>query len=158
MSLIHWLHATGSSTPVASLCIKEGGRPRVEIVGGTWVSDTCNVGAGRRRRRQDVATAWPLRLLAKRERGCAKTVFGCVSRGCANAQDWEKKRKDKRKKEKRERKKKKNGLTVSLYTSFMALAVRCRRSLCGSKGVVGHVPTTGRMQKSWGGGGRDMRG
>ena len=78
------------------------------------MSDACNVGAGGRRRRQDLATAWPLQLLAKREWGRAKTVFGCMSRGCANAQDWDKKRKDKRKNEKRKKKEKKNGLTASL--------------------------------------------
>jgi len=48
------------------------------------------------------------RLLAKRERGRAKTVFGCVSRGCANAQDWEKK---KRKNEKKRKKKEKEKRT-----------------------------------------------
>ena len=62
-------------------------------------------GAGGRRRRQDLATAWPLRLLAKRERGRTKTVFGCVSKGCTNAQDWEKKTKSEKKKEKEKEKK-----------------------------------------------------
>jgi len=100
--------------------------------------------------RQDLETAWPLQLLAKREQGPMKTVFRCVSRGCTNAQHWGK-RKEKRKK-KRERKKKECGLTVSLYIGFMALAIQCQRSLCGSKGMVGHVPTTGRAQKLWGGG------
>ena len=81
------LHATGSSMPLVSLYVEEGGWPCVEIVGGR-VGDACDVGAGSRHRRQDLETAWPLRLLAKREWGHAKTVFGCVSRGCANAQDW----------------------------------------------------------------------
>jgi len=53
-------------------------------------------------------------------------------------------------KNKKERKKKKRALTVSLYISFMALAVRCQQSLCGSKGMVGRVLTTGCMQKPWG--------
>jgi len=87
------LHATGSSMPVVSLCVKEDGWLCVEIVGGTWVGDAHDVGAGGRRRRQDLETAWPLRLLAKREWGHVKTMFRCVSRGCANAQDWEKKTK-----------------------------------------------------------------
>ena len=103
---IHWLHATGSSTPVASLCVEEGGRPRVETTGGTGVGDARDVGAaGHRRRRQVLVTAWLLRYLAKREWGRARMVFGCVLRECANAQDWEKKN-EKNKNEKRERKKK----------------------------------------------------
>ena len=101
--------------------------------------------------RQDLEMVWPLQLLAKRERGPMKTVFRCVSRGCANAQH-QGKRKEKKKKKKRERKKKECGLTVSLYIGFMALAVRCQWSLYGSKGMVGHMPTTGRTQKPWGGG------
>jgi len=79
--------------PVVSLCIEEGGRLRVKIMGGTWVSDACNVGAGGRCCHQDLATVWPLRLLAKQEQGRAKMVFGCMLRGHANAQDWEKKKK-----------------------------------------------------------------
>ena len=75
---------------MVSLCIEEGAWPRVEIVGGTWVGGTCDVGAGGHRRHQDLETAWPLWLLAKREQGQVKTVFGYVSRGHANAQDWEK--------------------------------------------------------------------
>ena len=70
----------------------------------TW-GDARDVGAGSHHHHQDLATAWPLWLLAKREWGCAKTVFGCISRGCANTQDWEKNKKE-RKNEKRERKKK----------------------------------------------------
>jgi len=142
------LHATGSSMLVVSLWVEEGGRPHVKIVGGTWVGDAHDVGAGGCHRRQDLAMAWPVQLLAKQERGHVRMVFGCVSRGCTNAQDWEK-RKEKKKKEKE--KKKKHGLTESLYISFMPLAIRCRRSLCGSKGVVGCVPTTGHAQKLWGG-------
>jgi len=41
-----WLHATGSSMLVVSLWFEEGGRPCVEIVGGTWVGDARDVGAG----------------------------------------------------------------------------------------------------------------
>ena len=40
------LHATGGSTPVVSLCIKEGGWPRVKIMGGTWVCGARDMGAG----------------------------------------------------------------------------------------------------------------
>jgi len=61
--------------------------------------------------------------------------------------------KKKTKKKKRERKKKKCTLAGSLYIGFMALAVRCQRSLCGLRGVVGRVLTTGHVQKPWG----DMR-
>ena len=90
---------------MVSSCVEEGGWPRVEIVGGTWVGDARDVGAGGRRRCQDLATAWSLRLLAKRERGRVKTVFGCVLRGCANAEDWEKEKKKWKKKTKNESKK-----------------------------------------------------
>ena len=104
------LHATGSLMPVVSLCVEEGCRPRVEIIGGTWVGDARDVGAGGCRRRQDLAMVWPLRLLAKRRRGRARTVFRYVSSGCANAQDWEK-RKETRKNEKRKERKKKGKRT-----------------------------------------------
>ena len=83
--------------PVVSLCVEEGGQPCIKIIGGTWVGDAYNVGAGSRRRRQDLAMVWLLWLLAKQERGHVKMVSGCVSRGCANTQDWEK-RKEKTKK------------------------------------------------------------
>jgi len=75
---------------VVSLCVKEGGWPCIKIMGGTWVGNARDVGAGSLHRRQDLETAWPLWLLAKREWGHVKTMFRCVSRGCANAQDWEK--------------------------------------------------------------------
>jgi len=75
--------------PAVSLCVEEGGQLRVEIVGG----DACDVGVGGHHRRQDCATAWLLRLLAKREWGRTRAVFGRVSRGRANAQDSEKKKK-----------------------------------------------------------------
>jgi len=52
---------------------------------------------------------------------------------------------------KEKEKKKKHRLTESLYISFMPLAVQCQWSLCGLKGVVGCVPTTGHAQKLWGG-------
>jgi len=59
------LHATGSSMLVVSLCVKEGGWPCVKIVGGTWVGDACDVGAGGCHHRQDLKMVWPLWLLAK---------------------------------------------------------------------------------------------
>jgi len=40
------LHATGGLTPVVSLCIEEGGWPRIKIIGGTWVCGAHDVGAG----------------------------------------------------------------------------------------------------------------
>jgi len=70
--------------PVVSLYVKEGGWPCIEIVGGTWVSDACNVGVGGSCCHQDVVMAWPLQILAKREQGHAMTVFVCMSRGRAN--------------------------------------------------------------------------
>ena len=75
---------------VVSLCVKEGGWPHIEIMGGTWVGDACDVGVGGLCHRQDLETAWLLQLLAKQEQGCVKTMFRCVSRGCTNTQDWEK--------------------------------------------------------------------
>jgi len=92
--------------PVVSLCIEEGGWPHVKIMGGTWVGDACDVGADGHHHCQDLEMAWPLQLLAKQEWGHVKTMFGCVSRGCANAQDWEK-RKEKMEKKKKKRKEKK---------------------------------------------------
>ena len=102
----------GSSTPVASLCVEEGGRPCVEIMGGTGVGDARDVGAASRGRHQDLVTASLPWLLAKRERGHARIVFGCVLRVCTNAQDWEEKKKKKRKtkKEKKKRKRKTDSL------------------------------------------------
>jgi len=104
------LHATGSSMLVVSLWVEEGGWLRVEIVEGTWVGDAHDVGAGGCCHRQDLATVWPVRLLAKREWGRVRTVFGCMLRGCTDAQDWEK-RKEKTKKEKR------NADSLKAYTS-----------------------------------------
>jgi len=72
------LHATGSSMPVVSLWVEESGWPCIEIVGGTWVGDARDVGAGGCRRHQDLVTAWPVLLLAKQERGRVRTVFGYV--------------------------------------------------------------------------------
>jgi len=110
-----WLHATGSSTPVVSLCIEEGGQPHIEIIGGTWVGNACDVGAGGCHHHQDLAMVWLLRLLAKQERGCVKMVSRCVSRGCANTQDWEKRKQKtknkKKQKQKTKRKKKKETQT-----------------------------------------------
>jgi len=122
--------------PVVSLCVKEGGWLRIEIMGGTWVGDVHDVGAGGCCHRQDLEMVWPLRLLAKQEQGCVKTIFGYVLRGCTNAQDWEKRKEKtekKNEKQKRERKKMKRTLTVSLYISFMALAVQCWQSLVGRR-------------------------
>ena len=48
---------------------------------------------------------WPLWLLAKQEQGHVKTIFGYVLRGCANAQDWEK-RKEKTEKKMKNKKEK----------------------------------------------------
>jgi len=100
---------------VVSLCVEEGGQPCVEIIGGTWVGDACDVGAGSCHCRQDLAMVWLLWLLAKQERGRVKMVSGCVSRGCANTQDWEK-RKRKTKNEKR-KKKKRNTYSLGAYIS-----------------------------------------
>ena len=81
----------------------------VKIVGGTWVGDAHDVGAGGCHCRQDLETVWPLWLLAKREQGRVKMMFGCVLRGCANAQDWEKrKEKMEKTKNKKEKGKKRN--------------------------------------------------
>jgi len=118
VSQIHWLHATGSSMPVMSLWVKEGGWPRTETVGGTRVGDARDVGAGCCRCHQDLATAWL--VLAKQGRGRVRTVFGCVSRECTNAHNWEKK---KRTKKNEKRKEKKENQTHCLYISFMPLAV-----------------------------------
>ena len=66
-----------------------------------WVAGGCY-------HRQDLEMAWLLWLLAKREQGCVKMMFGCVLRGCANAQDWEKrKQKMEKKKTKKQKKKQK---------------------------------------------------
>jgi len=107
------------------------------------VGDAHNVGAGGCHCRQDLETAWPLWLLAKREQGCVKMMFGYVLRGCANAQDWEK-RKEKMEKKKKKRKEKKETHThcKPIYqlhgtgSSMPAIS-------CGSKGIVGCMPTTG---------------
>jgi len=85
-----------------------------------------------------------------------KTMFGCVLRGCANAQDWEKRKqkmekKKQKKKQKRERKKKKCTLTVSLIYQLHGTGSSMLAISCGLKGMVGCVPTTGCTQKLWGG-------
>jgi len=66
-------------------------RLHAETVGGkgTCAGDARDVGAGGRCR--DLAMAQQLDLLARQAWGHARLVFGCISRGCANAQDWEKK-------------------------------------------------------------------
>jgi len=52
--------------PVVSLCVKEGGWPCIKIMGGTWVGDAYDMGAGGCHH-QDLETVWPLQLLAKQE-------------------------------------------------------------------------------------------
>jgi len=47
--------------PVVSLCVKEGGWLHIKIMGGTWVGDAHDVGAGGHHC-QDLETAWPLQL------------------------------------------------------------------------------------------------
>ena len=100
--------------PVVSLCIKEGGWPCIEIMEGTWVGDAHDVDTGGHCHCQDLEMAWPLRLLAKREQGRVKTMFGCVLRGCTNAQDWEKRKEKTEKKMKNEKEKGKKRNTDSL--------------------------------------------
>jgi len=58
------------------------------------VGDACNMGSSSCC--QDLAIAWQLDLLARQGWGHARLVFGCMLRGCANAQDREKKRKVKK--------------------------------------------------------------
>jgi len=92
---IHWLHGTGSSMPVVSLWVEGRGqlhanhRLYAEAMGG-HVGDACDVCSSGRR--QDLTMAPQLDLLARQGWGRARLVFGCMSRGCANAQDWEKKK------------------------------------------------------------------
>ena len=92
---IHRLHSTGSSMPVVSLWVKGHGRLHAnhrlcaEAMGG-HAGDACNVCSSGRH--QDLTMALQLDLLARQGWGCARLVFGCVSRGCANTQDWEKKK------------------------------------------------------------------
>jgi len=93
---IHRLHGTGSSMPVVSLWVEGRGRlranhrPCAEAVGG-HAGDACNVYSSGCH--QDLTMAPQLDLLARQGWGHARLVFGCVSRGCANAQDREKKTK-----------------------------------------------------------------
>ena len=91
--------------PVVSLWVEDGW-PRVEIVGGTWVGDARDVGAGGLRHRQDLATVYRLWLLAKQSRPHEDGVRMCVE-GVRKRTGLGKK--------KRKTKKKKCGLTVSLY-------------------------------------------
>jgi len=93
---IHRLHGTGSSMPAVSLWVEGRGqshadhRPCAEAMGGHAgdACDVCSSGC-----RQDPTMAPQLHLLARQGWGRARLVFGCVSRGCANAQDREKKTK-----------------------------------------------------------------
>ena len=64
--------------------------------GGDSAGDGCDVGASGHRR-QDLGVAWHFHLLARRGWGHVRLMFGCVSRECANAQNWKKKRKAKKK-------------------------------------------------------------
>ena len=64
--------------------------------GGDSAGDGCDVGASGHCRR-DLGVAWHFHLLARRGWGRARLMFGCVSRECANAQNWKKKRKAKKK-------------------------------------------------------------
>jgi len=70
---------------------------------GGYAGDACNVGSSGHC--QDLTMAWQLDLLARQGWGRARLVSGCVSRGCTNAQDWEKKKKSetKRKRKKKEK-------------------------------------------------------
>jgi len=93
---IHRLHGTGSLMPAVSLWVEGRGwsranhRPCAEAMGG-HVGDACNVCSSGRR--QDLTMAPQLDLLARQGWGCARLVFGCVLRGCTNAQDREKQNK-----------------------------------------------------------------
>jgi len=84
-------------------------RPHTETVGGkgTCAGDARDVGAGGHRR--DLAMAQQLDLLARQAWGRARLVFGCILRGCANAQDQEKKNESE--KNNKKKKKSENGLT-----------------------------------------------
>src|SRR4029077_15891269 len=98
--------------PAVSLWVEGRGRscaddrPCTGAVGG-HAGDACNVGSSGRR--QDLAMARQLDLLARQRWGHMRLVFGCMSRGCANARDREKKTKVK----KTTKKKAKSGLTGS---------------------------------------------
>jgi len=101
--------------PVVSLCIEEDGRPRVEIMGGTWVGDARDVGAGCHRRRQDLATAWPLSASGQARAGAREDgVRMCVER-VRKRTGLGKEKTKKRKKEKEKRKRKTDSLWA--YTS-----------------------------------------
>jgi len=94
---IHRLHGTGSSMPAVSCELKGmvGCVPTTGCAQKLWgglASNACNAGASGHHC-QDLMMAWQLDLLARQAWGRARLVFGCVSRGCTNAQDWEKKKK-----------------------------------------------------------------
>ena len=83
--------------------------------------------------------AWQLDLLARQAWGRVRLVFGCVSRGCANAQDWEKKMKVKKTTKKKSEKwthwfksPQKYQLLPVLHVSYVCVAlVRAGREVCG---------------------------
>jgi len=89
---IYGLHAAARSMPVISLWVKEGSplcadwRPHVETMGGTWARGAHGVDAGSCCH-QDLAMAPLFCLLARQGWGRARTVFGCMLKGCANVQD-----------------------------------------------------------------------
>ena len=58
--------------------------------GGDSAGDARDVGASGRCRR-DLVMAQQLHLLARQGWGRVRLMFGCISRGCAIAQDWKKK-------------------------------------------------------------------
>ena len=94
---IYQLHGTGSSMLAISCGSKGmvGCMPTTGCTQKLWgglVSDACDMGASGHCC-QDLIMAWQLDLLARQAWGHVRLVFGCMSRGCANAQDWEKKKK-----------------------------------------------------------------
>jgi len=105
---------------------------------GGLVSNARDVGASSHHR-QDLMMAWQLDLLARQAWGHARLVFGCVSRGCANAQDWEKKKVKKTTKKKKSEKRthwfkspQKHQLLLVLHVSYVCVAsVRVGREVRG---------------------------
>jgi len=69
---------------------------------GGLVSNARDAGASGHHHR-DLVMAWQLDLLARQAWGHVRLVFGCVSRGCANAQDREKKTKSEKNKTKKQK-------------------------------------------------------
>ena len=70
--------------------------------------------------------AWQLDLLARQAWGHARLVFGCVLRGCANVQDWEKKKTKKKKTKKQThwfKSLQKHQLLLVLHVSYVYMAL-----------------------------------